>query len=50
MYRVLEGEPEELPHHLRPAGRLHQVQMLGLSEVTTRLIGNVAWIGQVEKS
>ena len=33
MCGVLERKSEVLPNHLRPAGRLHQVQMLGLSEV-----------------
>lgn len=27
--RILEGELEVVPHHLRPAGRIHQVPVLG---------------------
>ena len=29
VHRLLEGEPQELPDHLRPARRIHQIQMLG---------------------
>ena len=40
MCGLLEGEPQILPHHLRSAGRFHQVQMLGLPEVT--IYSNIA--------